>query len=591
MCAIKSCSRLCIAVAALITSSACASAQEASYTIAGDVPSPGTYSHPAGEPMDLAQLLEQGGVSGQQGIAAILRRPTLETVSTNSIRPDARPNRTPVAAGDVVVFRRYEPHGVFTPHAVLICGGEPRIVPLGGGSAYLAHAMAAVGLQISQPADVIRVNWGSTNRLSLGGNSVLLHGDVVNVANAGRMSGLRITETFARPKEPVVQTSVAAVMSSDGGLSPVTSASSSLFVPPKPQSATLHIPHADSSSDLVVGTASETRTAAVEFGGDAQMELRVPDSSDAQENTTPFQTVSLESQFSDPETIHLSDSSEPSTADSSSSGILNAVFVVGLLFAIGLIGVGWVRTQQERRLEIETADSAAESTAQVAEFSRAADIQLAEADTTPTSQTVSDDCPVLSAGIDVETVESQSESSSIQQSAEEEIQASHSDVLSAADKSAEIATDDGPWFDANWSSVDAERQTQTESQPKLKVESKPETIATAVVKSDVLEDLLQNRLPMELKQAQLPLQVALFGKPSGPKRLRIDAAHKTIAAPHMASAAKRAQRKTPVAAAAAKKTSNETRHNQQQRSNAEPSAGDASRFDRALNFLEEQSEK
>jgi len=48
-----------------------------------------------------------------------------------------------------------------------------------------------------------------------------------------------------------------------------------------------------------------------------------------------------------------------------------------------------------------------------------------------------------------------------------------------------------------------------------------------------LEDLLQNRLQIELCETQLPLRVALFGKPAGPRCLRIDAAHATIPAPHM----------------------------------------------------------
>ena len=50
-----------------------------------------------------------------------------------------------------------------------------------------------------------------------------------------------------------------------------------------------------------------------------------------------------------------------------------------------------------------------------------------------------------------------------------------------------------------------------------------------------LEDLLQNRLPIDLCETQLPLRVALFGKPAGPRRLRIDAAHTAIPAPHMQS--------------------------------------------------------
>ena len=40
---------------------------------------------------------------------------------------------------------------------------------------------------------------------------------------------------------------------------------------------------------------------------------------------------------------------------------------------------------------------------------------------------------------------------------------------------------------------------------------------------------------MDLKQAQLPLRVSLFGRPAGPRRLRIDGAHNQLAAPHFAA--------------------------------------------------------
>lgn len=63
-----------------------------------------------------------------------------------------------------------------------------------------------------------------------------------------------------------------------------------------------------------------------------------------------------------------------------------------------------------------------------------------------------------------------------------------------------------------------------------------------------LEDLIQNRLPMELSENQLPLKISLFGKPEGPRRLRIDAAHSTIAPPHMASTASRSKRREPAMA-------------------------------------------
>ncbi len=551
MCAIKSYSKLFLILVAAVSSSACCAAQEAYYTIAGDVASPGTYSCPVGEPMDLAKLLERGGVVSDQGIAAILRGPSLETVSTNSVRPDAEPNQTAVAPGDVIVFRRFEPYGNFEQHAVLISGGMPRIMLFSTGGVALEQVLAAAGLQVARRADVVRVQWGTTERLSLHQSELLQHGDVVSVANAGPMSGLRITDTFTPLSVPVMQTEVTTFSLPRSQMESAAGDSQGLIVPPRPQSATLHIPDAFESPDSALSTVSETKTVSTEFPGNSQMELRAPEST---ENLlTPFRTASLENNLSDTETIQLSDSYPSATAGSSSNAIRDTIFVVGLLFAAGLIGLGWLKTRQERRIEAESAENlqisgatyVAEPELEVAEFTAVEEVELVEAESS--RQTVSEDCPLLSAGIE----------------------AGH-ETMSA---------DTGPWFAADWSAAEASSETEAG------VNLDSSTAPTEAVKSDILEDLLHNRLPMELKQAQLPLQIALFGKPAGPQRIRIDAAHTTIAPPHMASSARRSKQKMPAA-------SDDVQDKQRHRPGGGQSTGsDGSRFDRALNFLEEQSEK
>lgn len=69
------------------------------------------------------------------------------------------------------------------------------------------------------------------------------------------------------------------------------------------------------------------------------------------------------------------------------------------------------------------------------------------------------------------------------------------------------------------------------SEGRKNAEVAPEPVASSTEFSD-LEDLLQNRLPVDLCEAQLPLRIALFGRPAGPRRLRIDAAHPTLSGPH-----------------------------------------------------------
>lgn len=91
-----------------------------------------------------------------------------------------------------------------------------------------------------------------------------------------------------------------------------------------------------------------------------------------------------------------------------------------------------------------------------------------------------------------------------------------------------------------------------------------------------LEDLLQNRLPIDLCEAKLPLRIALFGTPTGPRRLRIDAAHKTVPPPHVnLTGDKRREQQTAVTASLVPNQA------------AEVSSGG---LDRALHFLQERTE-
>ncbi len=94
--------------------------------------------------------------------------------------------------------------------------------------------------------------------------------------------------------------------------------------------------------------------------------------------------------------------------------------------------------------------------------------------------------------------------------------------------------------------------------------------------TSALEDLLQNRLPVDLCDAQLPLRIALFGTPTGPRRLRIDAAHKTVPSPHVNLTAEK-RREQQVTEAASSSTN---------QAKADSSGG----LDRALHFLQERTE-
>ena len=97
-----------------------------------------------------------------------------------------------------------------------------------------------------------------------------------------------------------------------------------------------------------------------------------------------------------------------------------------------------------------------------------------------------------------------------------------------------------------------------------------------------LEDLLQNRLPIDLCKTQFPLRIALFGKPAGPRRLRIDAAHPAVPAPHinLSSDKRREQPAAPTTVAAGHTPDTHT----------QTAADSSGSLDRALHFLQERTE-
>ena len=123
--------------------------------------------------------------------------------------------------------------------------------------------------------------------------------------------------------------------------------------------------------------------------------------------------------------------------------------------------------------------------------------------------------------------------------------------------------------------------------PAFQIPAYDNTTAAEKARFEDLEDLLQNRLPIDLCTTQLPLRVALFGKPAGPQRLRIDAAHAAIPAPHMTTTADK-RREQPVAVTTA--ATSQMRNSSAPASQKQSDAVAPGSLDRALHFLQERTE-
>lgn len=102
-----------------------------------------------------------------------------------------------------------------------------------------------------------------------------------------------------------------------------------------------------------------------------------------------------------------------------------------------------------------------------------------------------------------------------------------------------------------------------------------------------LEDLLQNRLPIDLCQVELPVRVSLFGRPAGPRRLRIDAAHSRVPAPHMNLSSER--RRDEAVTVSAQRSAFEM-PSQEEQAGEKKSAATSASLDRALHYLQDRTD-
>jgi len=626
----------------------CAANDGGHYTIAGAVPLPGNYDLSHLPTVRMADLLGAGRLTTEEGTALILRGTPLQIVSSETISPESDAIETQLAAGDIVMFRRYDGATPGSGYALVMAGGSPSIITLQRGQLPLTHVLQAASLNYTAPVTLLRTAPGKEGRYRLNENDLVKDGDIIELSTGNHAGGLKITEAFVSTPAPLVpgkQTTAPVSLSSEpvdivisprGRKSPSEPSPKSepepppaedveavaLVIPEGPRPSTLYVPLPENQTESVadatveasveaaeeVVTAIDSESESSEYVSGGQMELRPvdPDTSLAgvQDSTPPIHTASLENTVPEDrvpdELFAESETDSANTQESSGSGVWNSLFVCGLLFASGLIVAGWAKTRNEQQAEYErsvatkrakkssersqrqqqlsvVAAHVPEESMKTNESDASAPVEASEADESR-SPLADDDCPVLMAGIQETVALKVGEDTKAVETSPPPKMAEQPGIAkeSGGDVDEMTLVEAGEWYATD--------------QPAVGQKADSDTVDSDGASSDqtTLEDLVQNRLPMDLKQASFPLRIALYGKPSGPKRLRIDAAHSQIAAPHMAKTKRRAQRKETVAAAEQSKP-----RQQPQKSNdrESPSQNDKSRFDKALNFLEEQSEK
>lgn len=505
-------------------------AQAAEYSVVGDVQAPNTYQFPhANRQIRVTDLLQRAG-SEPRGVVAIFRNSPRQPITRETF--DARfPERsTFLHPGDFVVFRSESRLVPAVQNALIVFSNGTAHLPLQTGARSVIELLTQLRAESSMSVVVCRTSVPQIEQLILRGSQAVQHGDVVDLRHLTLNADLT-----TRPVDMPA------------------------LVPP--------------ADNLVVNPVSESQEIETEEPAPVPDETQTAMVSLA-EASREVLTESLPQ--SEPAVANIGKPEKEARAGT--SPVMNTVFIAGLLFAVGLILVGWVRTSQDElqaqveERTLEGIHEASEAAARVAVLSEEPVNKNAVADLHREEHHqftwVNDDSPVLTAGIEPPPA-----------TAPEVPSKQPASVLAS-------------WFDeaAQTKVIETALQPAAElsatSEPVMDHPESPSPVEGVSVSAGVdwqeLDDLIHNRLPVEVQPAALPMRVTLFGRPSGPIHLRVDAAHEEIAPPHMLSRGKRTSKRRHVESVSATGSAPE-----QQVMSDEL---DLSRLDKALNFLEERSD-
>ncbi len=580
--------------------------------VVGDLEHCNTYSVPSGNALTVRQAVMNAGLLSESVSVTVIRSAQDHAQWTQLVSATSADNGEPVESGDVLVVQSMSP-----------------LTAAVRKNAALRTDSGVVVVRLEQDGIVIGDVLQATNNLSLADGQLkvicrfpgqtpitkaevyhpIQHGDVISVSRSsptvlmgfGRMSPA-VSEwkhsSTTEPRDPFLPEHVTShsspVASSPVASSPV--ASSQATPAPFPSAAalepamTLPIPDAESL---------ETDTARTDHVGETPATvvtaLSISQSEDVEDAAASDNQVSSASESTTvaPMAPLEMETGTVTNAKATAFNPWNLVFIGGLLLAGTLILAGTLKPEPDDNPKFSNvAFTAATSSATRSHTTAARQPKPTEA------------ARQLSVALPA------SRSADTQIPFETAIRTAHSEQPG----NALIAAHE--WFSSDWhgqvvsselpsqgGASSAEQTLQSIRTDKIDVasqssgnpgaaEPRPLVTGLATEKAEKalsadersfsdLEDLLQNRLPIDLCETHLPLRVALFGRPAGPRRLRIDAAHTAIPAPHMHRSSEK-RRDEPVAATAVAAPTPPT--------HTETGADSAGSLDRALQFLQERTE-
>lgn len=519
------------ALALILTAAAPVYAESNRYTVAGDVPNPHVREYPEGEYVSAQRLLRDSGVDSDG--SAVIVRGSQPQAYTEYVYADSAGETSFLLPGDVVVFHHSQGTRSAAGNVVVSCATSG-VVTLSQEGNQLGSLLSQLRIEFGAETTcrVVRTATSGPKSLILAPHDALAHGDVLILDD-----GLAVDEAYLE----------------------------SLFTAAgKAEAAAGENIRAEPDTDINSSAAPTERPAGLMIPADGA----VPATADSDEADIPVSLAALETvlppagDVTPPVTsaaAGVPPVGSPVSAGASVSPIWNGVFLVGLFGSLLLVVTGWIKTQRERAVAgINESESA---------------YQLRSPEELPAVEQ-----PIVASWPDDATLEEVSVASEI---------ASHTDDFPSTEESvapAELSITDrlavdrstretgssgkqlvqeSEWYGDEWrTAAEPAEGKADESEPTAEehsellplVSSVPEPVsveaaestsihteqaeASVVAAADDLEDLIQNRLPVQLCEADLPLRVTLFGRPAGPRRLRIDNSHKELAAPHFSAASR-----------------------------------------------------
>lgn len=519
-------------------------AHNAGFSVVGDLSHPQTLQFDAAARVDVQTLL-QHAQPASAGVATIIRGPgAWQVVAEQFLSGEPGIAALPVLPGDIVVYR--SSNGRIPDHAnalVVFADGRAEL-PLPDGTCTVQQLLDQLHVS-ARPVSVVRSDRSSASVLTLQAQDRLLHCDVIDLSDVAARQ-LQQTAAFlhapnvgAEGADGLLVPDLSTVSNSSAG-EQVDSDGPSAAAPVILPSLDLQLPGAAQDPEEGPSKVSE---------GDAA--FRVASLSSVLADTATAGSAVPISAAAPGEAVAAGPEIDEAASGLGSSLVMDTIFIAGLLFAMGLILVGWARMKREQELDDGINQGLRRSLANQ-NNSPAAEPETSQS--TDASDAVA--APNINPNINHVAASSGAVEHHLPQQPEDPLISHGAEWFAAADEPEVVSVSDQP--------ISA---TTTESPA-----------------GDLLDELIEDRLPAKLEPTHLPLRVSLFGRPQGPQRLRIDAAHHQIAAPHMAKRNRSASAPRQKVVAASPAT-------RQEAATEADGAVDLSRLDRALNSLKEQGER